>query len=349
MSGRYTGVYMKARKILPGAKTLSRLLDISPEAKRRLKWLDWHSSHGKNSRLTCRHFDISPDTFYRWRKRFKVGCLATLENCSRKPLNFRKSDIPSKTIDLTIHLRKQDMGLSKYKLSFILKRDYGIDLSPSSVGRILKAKGLIQEANLVKNIKKRKKINYVIPRLRASKQLRYQYPGFLVQIDTKHLIILGKKYYQFTAIDCYSKLSFSYAYTRASSSIGKDFLLRMISYFSFPIKAVQTDNGSEYLLYFHQECGQRGITHYFSHPKTPKDNALVERLIQTTEYELWLFDEELIPELAYINKKLKTWLGRYNAYRPHQSLNYLTPMEYYQLSQNKGVKVSCMYWTSTIG
>ncbi len=33
---------MTAHKILPGAKTLARILDISPEAKRRLRWLDWY-------------------------------------------------------------------------------------------------------------------------------------------------------------------------------------------------------------------------------------------------------------------------------------------------------------------
>lgn len=336
MSGRYAGVYMKARKILPGAKTLSHLLDISPEAKRRLKWLDWYSSHGRNARLTCRHFGISPDTFYLWKRRFKVGCLVTLESYSSKPKTFKKSNISSKTIDLVVHLRRQDMGLSKYKLSLILKRDYDFSLSPSSVGRILKAKGLIDQTNLIKDVKRRKKINYIIPRLRAARELRYQSPGYLVQIDTKHLIILSQTFYQFTAIDCYTKLSFSKVYRGSSSANGKDFLISLTNFLPFKIKAVQTDNGSEYLLYFHQECSRRGIAHYFSYPKTPKDNALVERLIQTTEYELWVFDEELVPELTYLNQKLSQWLGRYNTYRPHQSLKYLTPMEYYQLSQKKG-------------
>lgn len=326
---------MKAKKILPGAKSLSKVLDISLEAKKRLKWLEWYTAHGRNARLTCRHFGISPDTFYRWRKRFKPGYLASLESYSSKPKTFRESNIPKGTIDLVEELRRQNMGLSKYKLSFILKRDYGINLSSSSVGRVLKTKGLIEEANLARNIKRRKRINYVIPRLRAAKQLRYQSPGYLVQIDTKHLIILSQTFYQFTAIDCYTKLSFSKIYRGPSSANGKDFLISLTNIFPFKIKAIQTDNGSEYLLYFHQECSKRGITHYFSHPRTPKDNALVERLIQTTEYELWLFDEELIPELTYLNQKLNWWLGRYNTYRPHQSLKYLTPMEYYQLNKQK--------------
>lgn len=335
MKGRYTGVYMKAHKILPGAKTLSRILDISPEAKRRLKWMDWYQAHGRNARLTCRHFAISPDTFYRWKKRFKPGCLKTLESLSTKPKTFRKSTIPQRTVDLVVKSRKENMGLSKYKLAKILKRDYDVNLSSSSIGRILKDKGLIKEANLARDIKRRKRINYAIPRIRAAKQLRYKKPGFLVQIDTKHLIVLGRTYYQFTAIDCYTKIGFSKVYTKASSTNGKDFLLSLIKFFPFKIRAIQTDNGSEFLLYFHQECQKQGVTHYFSYPKTPKDNALVERLIQSTEYELWLFDETLIPELDYLNQKISWWIGRYNTYRPHQSLNYLTPMEYYQMKEEK--------------
>lgn len=222
------------------------------------------------------------------------------------------------------------MGASKYKLCQILKREYRVDLSASTIGRILKKKGLIKEAQVARGIKRSKKINYVIPRKRAAFALRYQAPGHLVRVDTKHLIILGRTFYQFTAVDCYSRWAFSYSYTTITSASARDFLLKLVNYFPFKIKAVQTDNGSEYLLHFHQECVNQGITHYFSHPRTPKDNALVERMIQTTIYELWLFDQELIPELNYINRRLTQWVGRYNTYRPHQSLGYLTPMEYYQ-------------------
>lgn len=320
---------MKAHKILPGAKSLSRLLEISPEAKRRLKWLDWFKAHGSNARLTCRHFGISPDTFYRWSKRFKSGCLLTLESLSSRPKRFRQSSLLSSTVDLIVRLRKEDMGSSKYKISLLLKRDYGLSISPSTIGRTLTGKGLIEESVLARSIKKRKRLNYVIPRIRASFFLRYKQPGFLVQVDTKHLMILGRKFYQFTAIDCYTKFSFSRIYTQGSSLCAKDFLENLTVYFPFKIKAIQTDNGSEFLLFFHRECVKRKILHYFSHPHTPKDNALVERFIQTTEYELWLFDQTLIPEIDYLNQKISAWIGRYNTYRPHQSLNYLTPMEYY--------------------
>jgi transposase len=148
--------------------------------------LDWYSAHGKNARLTCRHFGISPDSFYRWKKRFNSEFLSSLESKSSRPNNFRKSDISKETVNLVVKLREEDMALSKYKLSEILKQNYGISLSPSTVNRILEAKGLLREAKISRDIKKKKRINYVIPRVRASKQMRYKEPGYLVQVDTKH-------------------------------------------------------------------------------------------------------------------------------------------------------------------
>jgi len=333
MNGRYNGASMKAHYILPGAGRLSRLVNISIEAKRRLKWFDYYSSHGRNASLTCRHFNISPDTFYRWKKRFKPGILYTLESFSTRPKSFRKSSIPYETIHHVVNLRRKDMALSKYKLSVILKRDFGISLSASTIGRILSSRGLIEEARLVKGIKRRRRINWRIPRLRVASEQRYKHPGNLVQVDTKQLIILGEKYHQFTAVDCFTKIGYSKIYRSTHTSNGKDFLISLLLSFPFRVSSIQTDNGHEFLLHFHRECVKRGIIHFFSRPRTPTDNTMVERIIQTTEYELWLFDETIIPDAEYLNKRVSAWFDRYNTYRPHQALNYLTPMEYYQLKK----------------
>lgn len=333
MSGRYNGASMKAQYILPGARKLSRLVEISFEAKRRLKWFDYYHSHGRNASLTCRHFGISPDTFYRWKRRFKPGILYTLESKSTRPKSVRKSAIPYETAQKVIHLRRKDMALSKYKIAAILLRDCGINLSASTVGRILSAHGLIEESQLVKGIKRRKRVNWKIPRHRITREHRYRSPGHLVQIDTKHIIILGQKFYQFTAVDCFTRIGYSKIYTSTGTTNGCDFLINLLLAFPFKVDAIQTDNGHEFLLHFHKECVKRGIAHFFSRPRTPTDNTMVERIIQTTEYELWLFDETIIPDMSYLNKRITAWFDRYNTYRPHQSLNYLTPMEYYQLKK----------------
>src|SRR6266487_2284229 len=74
-----------------GARRLARhQYELTREASRRLKWMDYYEANGRNARLTCRHFDISPQTFYRWLRRYKPGNLKTLEERSRRPHQTRK-------------------------------------------------------------------------------------------------------------------------------------------------------------------------------------------------------------------------------------------------------------------
>jgi len=65
----------------------------------------------------------------------------------------------------------------------------------------------------------------------------------------------------------------------------------MLYFFPFPVLAVRTDNGFEYLKAFDKELEDKGIEHYFSHPNCPKENARVERKIQSDKYELWAYRE----------------------------------------------------------
>jgi len=76
--------------ILPGARTIawsSALTDkLTEQAKHRLKILDWHKTHDKNSSLTARHFGIGRMTIHRWLKRFeKFGMLGLNEQSTPKP------------------------------------------------------------------------------------------------------------------------------------------------------------------------------------------------------------------------------------------------------------------------
>ena len=74
MRGRYNGCRMSTYgSIVPGARRLAKLsVELSKEARRRLKWFDYYHSNGCKARLTCRHFDISPQTFYRWKRRYDM-------------------------------------------------------------------------------------------------------------------------------------------------------------------------------------------------------------------------------------------------------------------------------------
>ena len=108
------------------------------------------------------------------------------------------------------------------------------------------------------------------------------------------------------------------------------------AYFPFQIQAINTDNGSEYLLHFHKELEEWGIPHYFTDPANPKQNARVERFHQTAEYEYFNY-QALLPALASLREHCELFNDKYNYQRYHQSLGYKTPQQFViEYQQKKG-------------
>ena len=136
---RYNGAMMNSYgAVLPGAVGLARIpVGLSKEAKMRVKWFNYHGRCG-NVAQTCRYFGISRKTFHKWQKRYRKYYLPSLENISHRPQRLRESKIPRETIVLVKQLRTTYPYYSKYKLTVILKRDNGIILSSSTIGRIIK-------------------------------------------------------------------------------------------------------------------------------------------------------------------------------------------------------------------
>jgi transposase len=112
--------------------------DMSRAAKQRLKWMK-HLSKYRNARLTCRHFGISPDTFYLWKKRFVSGNLKSLEDDfkTRKPHKLRVSKHKIAQLETIKRLKNSNPRLGKTRIAKILK-ETGYRISSSTVSRILK-------------------------------------------------------------------------------------------------------------------------------------------------------------------------------------------------------------------
>ena len=109
MKGRYNGVHMSTYgSVIPRGPRVARLaVELSPAARQRLKWFDYYAAHGCQARLTCRHFGISPQTFYRWRRRYHPGHLQTLESRSRRPQRGRQPPAASELGGAVPHPRRQ--------------------------------------------------------------------------------------------------------------------------------------------------------------------------------------------------------------------------------------------------
>jgi transposase InsO family protein len=300
---------------------------LSREAKLRLSWIEHYVRHGSNASLTCRRFGISRDTFYRWWRRYDPHDLSTLEDRSRAPAKRREPSTPLPTQQLILRLRDAHPEWSKYKLSVVAARDHAITVSPSTVGRVLKRYGRINERRAARRRKAARNT-----RTRRPKELVARCAGDLVQIDTKHLYWPGNtRRFQFVAVDVATRIKVTEVYTTASSRSAAAFLSTAISRLPFEVRAVQTDNGSEFLGEFDRALRESGIAHFFSRPHCPKHNAFVERQIQTEIDEFHSLVDPVF-DTEEFNDLLQAWDRFFNEVRPHQSLGYLTPMAYFRHS-----------------
>jgi transposase InsO family protein len=155
-------------------------------------------------------------------------------------------------------------------------------------------------------------------------------PGVLVQLDTKQVRVgKGKVLYQFGAVDCFTRKRVVALAPRLTSAKGAAFLKRMVAKFPFPVQAVQSDGGSEFLKEFGPTVEELQLAHYFNRPNYPQGNGRVERSFRTDEEEFYQV-EELPADLSGLQAALLRWNQVYETVRPHQALGYKTPEQFYQ-------------------
>ena len=93
---------------------------------------------------------------------------------------------------------------------------------------------------------------------------------------------------------------------------------------------------------FENGCKREKIPLYVLPPRSPKFNAHIERGNGTVKYEFY-YHYDGPPVLSIVNQRLQKFVEFYNTFRPHQSLHYKTPMEYYeQLLEEKRKKERIM-------
>ncbi len=315
--------------VLRGVLRLKLAPELSREASKRLKWFDYYESHNHNARLTCRHFDISPQTFYRWKRRYNPGHLETLEDRTHRPKRVRQPTYSVEPAEAVVRLREEYPRWGKDKL-VILLREKGYQVSASTVGRILryaKRRGILKEPipNYVSTRKRSRKRPHAI---RKPKDYEARQAGDIVQLDTLDLRPLpGVILKHFTAHDVVSKWNVLSVHRQASATTAAHFLDTLKDRMPFSVRAIQVDGGSEFEPIFEDECRQRGIRLFVLPPHSPKLNGGVERAHRTHTEEFYEVTGSSF-ELAELRQKLLEWETTYNIVRPHQALGYLTPLRF---------------------
>lgn len=324
------------RRAIPRSRHLERgTIELSRAARLRLSWMDHYRQHGQNAAFTCRHFGISRQSFYRWKRRYDPDDLRSLEDRSHRPHRRRQPTWSAALAERVRQLRQQYPRWGKDKLIVLLRRE-GRTVSTSMVGRILthlKRRGRLVEP-LPLRVKARRSRPARPYAVRKPRDYEPQRPGDLVQVDTLELRpVPGVIVKQFTARDVVSRWDVLEAHSRATASLAAQFLDTLQQRMPFPIRALQVDGGSEFAADFERACQRRGLRLFVLPPRSPKLNGRVERAQRTHTEEFY----EVFPcslQIPTLNQELIRWERTYNTVRPHQSLGYLTPLQFLHQCQS---------------
>ena len=264
---------------------------------------------------------------YRWLNRYD-GTLQSLADKSHRPHHHPNEHTPEE-LKLIADMRKRNMNAGLV-VFWVKLRQRGYTRSVTGLYRLLRKQG--QMAVKPPN-----------PKYKPKPYEQMQYPGQRVQIDVKFVpescIVgeaKGQKFYQYTAIDEYSRFRYLEAFEEHSSYSSAQFIKHLIEKFPFRIECVQTDNGMEFTkqlgntqkptpTLFERTLEQCGIRHKLIAPYTPRHNGKVERSHRKdNEY---FYATHSFYSFEDFKKQLSVHNRRYNNF-PMRPLNWKSPADY---------------------
>ena len=281
---------------------------------------------------TAIKFKMHRKTIYRWREKYD-GTVQSLKNKSRRPHSHPKQHTEYE-IKLIKNYKSKNKDTGLVVLWIKLKGE-GYTRSITSLYRVMQRLGIYNKAPS-------KKKEY---EPKVYEQMTY--PGERVQIDVKYVPAksLTKevkekdgRYYQYTAIDEYTRKRVLWASKEQSTSASTEFIEVIMRKFPFKIECIQTDNGFEFTnrlnwqgtkkkTMFEKKLEALGIKHKLIKPKTPRHNGKVERSHRKDQERFYY--NKVFCSFDDFKNRLKYWEKVYNNF-PMKPLKWLSPNEKYQ-------------------
>ena len=272
---------------------------------------------------------------YRWLKRYD-GTLQSLADKSHRPHHHPNQHTEAE-LKLIFDMRRRNpnAGLVVFWVKLTQR---GYSRSITGLYRVLRKQGKMA-------------VKPQNPKYIPKPYEKMFYPGQRVQIDVKVVPSAcivgdaeGEKFFQYTAIDEYSRFRYIEAFQEQSSYSSAVFLEHMLKAFPFKVECVQTDNGVEFTkrllpaskptsTLFEASLKQHGITHKLIRPYTPRHNGKVERSHRKdNEYfyathKFYSFDD--------FKKQLAVHSRKYNNF-PMRPLGWKSPREVLNLFLTTG-------------
>ena len=271
-------------------------------------------------------YKVNRQYVYRWRKRYD-GTLQSLADKSHRP-HHHPNQHTEDELKLISDMRKRNpnAGLIVFWVKLMQR---GYSRSVTGLYRVMRKQGHIA-------------VKLPNPKYIPKPYEQMHYPGQRVQVDVKFVPEVcmvgdakGKKFYQYTAIDEYSRFRYVEAFEEHSTYSSAMFIENMLNAFKFRVECIQTDNGMEFTkrlcagkqtpTLFEISLQKHNIQHKLIRPFTPRHNGKVERSHRKdNEYfyathKFYSFDD--------FAKQLKIHNYNYNRF-PMRPLNWKAPIDY---------------------
>ena len=255
-----------------------RMASITQDMRFRLALIKYADNYGVSKAAT--RYKTNRQYVYRWKRRYD-GTWDSLRDQSRRP-HHHPNQHTEDEIKLINNMRRRNpnAGLVIFWVKLMQR---GYKRSIPGLYRFLRKKKLMA-------IKPRN------PKYVPKPYEQMLYPGQRVQVDVKFVPSVclvnqarGQKFYQYTAIDEYSRWRYVEAFEEHSTYSSMKFLEHLVKAFPMPIECIQTDNGLEFTkrlasgdkaktpTIFEVRLNQLRIRHKLIRPFTPRHNGKVER------------------------------------------------------------------------
>ena len=285
-------------------------------------------------------FNECERTIYRWRKRYD-GSLESLEDRSRRPHTHPKQHTAEEIKLIKDYKRKnKNTGLV---VLWVKLREVGYKRTVQGLYHVMRRLGIYKKVPS----KRKRQENIEIEKV--------TYPGEKIQIDvkyvpkecmTKELQEQGEKFYQYTAIDEYTRIRYTWYTNEHSTYMSSEFVKRVVRYYPFKIKKIQTDNGFEFTnklnwqsfmkkkkTIFEKTIEELGIEYKTIKAYTPQENGKVERSHRKDQERFYY--GRVFYSLEDLRRRGKEWRKEYNNF-PMRPLGWISPNEYlrrYKMSE----------------
>lgn len=307
-------------------RTLANQWHLSSKARERLEWIIFYLTVGKkNARATANYFGIASKTFHKWKSRFNPKFIQSLEEHSRAPKKKRTWEVTTLQEERIKKIREKYPKYGKKKLKIIYQENFSETISTWKIERVIRKHNLFSDPEEHKRKVKRKRKTEAKTRIG---EIKNSYSGTMWHTDSVIIHWYGQRRVIFTAIEDRTKLGFARVYQGSTSRKATDFLQKLVYLSSGEIQIVHSDNGYEFAGEFQKACLELGIRQVYSRVRQPRDNPSLERFNRTLQEEWLALSEVGLDEIEEANLDLTTWLIEYNSHRPHQALDYMTPLAY---------------------